>query len=216
LLLLLAGLMALASTAVQAQQRSPQAAPGNRRVPTAREAESPPVPGARPGQLSRRSVTFTPEREAAALAFLRLNRPELLPVLEDLQSSKPDEYQRAICDFFWTSETLAAIRQDDARLHELSLRTWQLEAQTHLLASQLAGQPADARLRAELQQAVEELVDAQLAASAHEVRRLEAQFRRAQDRHHRQAARRDELVRQRYDALSQAIEQSGQTQGENP
>jgi hypothetical protein len=206
-------------TAAQAQQRSPKAAPAGKRG-TARTPESSPLPGAR-ANVSRRSIVFTPEREAAALTFVRLNRPELLPVLEELKSRKLDEYERAICDYFWTSETLAAIRQDDPRRHELALRTWQLEAQTHLLASQLAGRPADAdRIRSELQEVVKQLVDVQIETSAHDLRRLEAQHRRAQDRHKRLEGRRDELVGERMDAISRAIESqttepSGSPKGES-
>lgn len=202
----------------QAQQRQPQAARNNQRTPAApREVESPPVAGARSAGVSRRNVTFTPEREAAALTFVRINRPELLEVLERLKGSNEAEYQRAICDFFWTSETLAGLRQDDARAYELALRAWRLEAQTHFLASQLAARPSEAQaLRDELEQTVQELVDAQIETSAYETRRLESQLRRAQDRHARLAQRREELVAERLAALSKAIGESKLQPQENP
>ncbi|MCI0359311.1 MAG: hypothetical protein L0211_12605 [Planctomycetaceae bacterium] len=206
-----------ASPAGHAQQRPPQGRPSNRGATPPRELESPPVAGIRVQGISRRSVTFTPEREAAALTFVRNNRPELLSVLENLNGSRPDEYQRAICDFFWTSETLAAIRQDDPKRHDLALRTWRLETYSHLLTSQLARRPADAeRLRAELEQTVQQLVDAQIDTSAYEVKRLEAQLRRAQDRHQRLAGRRPELILERMTALTQAIEQADSTSPKNP
>ncbi len=202
-LLLLAGFPCW-FTIVQAEPRAPKAAPSGKRGTV--RPESNPAAGAR-SNVSRRSIVFTPEREAAALTFVRLNRPELLLVLEELKARKADEYERAICDYFWVSETLAEIRQNDPRRHELALRTWQLESQTHLLASQLAARPANAdELRAELQEAVKQLVDVQIETSAYDVRRLEAQARRAQDRHKRLAGRRDELVTERMSALTQAID----------
>jgi hypothetical protein len=162
-------------------------------------------------------VTFTPEREAAALAFVRQNRPELDSVLADLKTRQPTEYQRAICDFFWASETLTLMRQEEPRRHDLALRAWQLESLVHYLASQLAGQPAEAgRLRGELELAVQQLVDVQIDTSAYEVERQETQLRRSQDRQKKLAARRDELVRERLNALSEAIEKSGSTAGRNP
>jgi hypothetical protein len=166
------------------------------------------VAGTRSVNVSRRSVQFTPEREAAALTFVRIHRPELLQVLERLKTSNEQEYQRAVCDFFWTSETLSRLRQDDPPGYELALRAWRLEALTHFLASQLAARPSEAEsLRTELEQTVQQLVDAQIESSAHEVRRIEAQHRRAQDRHARLAQRREELVTERLTALIKAIEQ---------
>ena len=215
---LLAGPAATATTAQPpsqqppSQQRPSQTRPAGKRGAAPREPEAAPLAPTRLPKAAPRSVTFTPEREAAALAFVQTHRSELLPVLEDLKTRQPAEYQRAICDFFWVSETLAAMRQDDPQRHDLALRTWRLETLTHLLTSQLAGQPADAeRLRIELEQSVQQLVDVQIETSAYDLKRQEAQLRRAQDRHQRLAERRDDLVRERLSALSQAIERSGST-----
>ncbi len=212
---LLLAVTAISTSAIHAQQRQP-ASSGRRgglpREPQVKSATSTRVPND-----SRRAVAFTPEREAAALAFVRLNQPELLGVLEALNAGKAGEYQRAIGDLFWTSERLATIRQEDRGRYELALKTWQLESHTHLLASQVANQPADAqRLRAELELAVGKLIDAQLESSAYEVKRLEAQLRRAQDRHKRLAASREELVRSRLGELDQIITQSAEAAGVNP
>jgi hypothetical protein len=210
--LALAALAVLVSTAV-AQQRVPQGASPNRRGTPRQSEPGLSSGGARLPKAAPRSVTFTPEREAAALAFVRNNRPELAPVLEQLQKSKPEEYRRAICDLFWTSEALAKLHDDDPRWHELALKTWKLESQTHYLASQLAGDPPDAaELRKELQQTVEQLVAAQIETSAYELKRQEAQTRRAQDRHKRLEGRRADVVRERMAALTQAIEQAGTQQ----
>ena len=203
-------------SAADAQQRGDtggglrgQPRPANKRNPTPRDAEAAPPAGMRLPKTAPRSITFTPEREAAALAFVATHRPELPPVLEDLKARQPSEYQRAICDFFWVSETLAAMRQADPQRHDLALRTWRLETLTHLLTSQLAGRPTDAeRLRTELAQAVQQLVDVQIETSAYDLKRQEAQLRRAQERHQRLADRRNDLVRERLGALEQAIEQT--------
>ena len=218
---LLVGLLLAAQAsswaAAQTQPRTPRATPSGRRGAAPREPEAREIAGARPVLATPRSITFTLEREAAALAFVRANGPELLPVLEDLKVRKQADYERAICDFFWTSETLAAIRQEDPGRYAVALRSWQLEARTHLLASQLAAQPSDAeKLRSELEQAVQQLVAAQIETSAYDLHRQEAQLRRAQERHQKLEAQRDELVRQRLAALSQAIDQLGAGQVDRP
>ena len=191
-----------------AQQRANPTRPAGKRGAGPRETEAAASPVTRLPKSAPRSITFTPEREAAALAFVATHRPELSPVLADLKTRQTTEYQKAICDFFWTSETLAAMRQDDPPRHDLALRTWRLETLAHLLTSQLAGQPADAqRLKSEMELTVQQLVDVQIETSAYDLKRHEAQLRRAQDRHQRLADSRDELVRERLNALSQAIDQ---------
>ncbi len=206
---------ALVATPAHAQRRTPNAR-------ASREPSQPSMPvgtpsAGRSGIIPRGRVTFTAEREAAALTFVRENRPELPAVLEDLKARQPAEYQRAICDLFWTSEMLADMRQGDAQRHDYALRSWQLESLAHLQAARLAGATGNIeQLQAELNQTVEQLVDAQIESSSYEVRRMEAQLRRAQDHHKRLAGRRDELVRERAAALSQAIEQSAIPPAENP
>jgi hypothetical protein len=173
-------------------------------------------PAAAPaGRIPRRAVTFTAEREAAALTFVRQNRPEVLEVLEDLKTRQRPDYERAICDFFWTSETLAGL---DKNRRTYALKTWQLETLCHLLAAQLAAQPAEAeRLRADLEQTVQQLVEAQIEESAYEIRQQEAQLKRAQGAQKRMESRRDELVRERLAAILKAVEQPAKPpRGSNP
>jgi hypothetical protein len=85
------------------------------------------------------------------------------------------------------------------------------------LTSELAGQPADAeRLRSELEQTVQQLVDVQIETSAYDLKRQEAQLRRAQERHQRLAGSKDELVRERLKVLMQAAEQPGTPEKSQP
>jgi hypothetical protein len=202
---LLMGALGLVWTAAQAQSR-----PADRASP--RERGQPARPGdaalaAQLGLIPRGKVTFTAEREAAALTFARQNRPELVDVLENLKAAQPTEYQRAMCDLFWTSEMLAALKQQDKQRYEYALRTWQLEALANLLAARLAGDPADAdQVKAELTQTVAQLVDAQLEESAYDIRRQESQLKRAQDRQKRLEGQREALVRERVDAMLKAIQ----------
>jgi hypothetical protein len=195
--------VALAATPASAQRR-PQNGSGARPQP-ARPADA--AQANRSGIIPRNRVTFTAEREAAALKFVEENRPELPAVLADLKARQPAEYQRAICDLFWTSEMLAAMRQDDPQRHELALRTWQLESLAHLQAARIAGAPENASLlQAELEQTVEQLVAAQLEESAYAVKRQEAQLKRSQERQKKLEARRAELVQERLSAIQQTIE----------
>lgn len=157
---------------------------------------------------------FTEEREAAALTFVRKNRPELLKMLEQLQVHNPGEYERAIRDLFRTSETLASIKQEDRGRYELALKAWQAETHAHLLMARLVQEQGDAgKAKGELKQAVEKLVDVQLEQVADQVRRLEAELERARRHHQDIKDRRDEIVRQQLETRLQAVKQQRSLRG---
>lgn len=153
-----------------------------------------------------RTVIFTEEREAAARTFVRKNCAGLDPVLEQLKTSKPAEYQQVICDLFRTVESFTALRQEDSQRYDLALRAWQLEAQTQLLAAELVGHPDEReRIKLEIRHAVEELADVQIEQAAYEVRKLEAKVRRAEGHRKQIEAKRNEFIKERTDAILQAV-----------
>ena len=150
---------------------------------------------------------FTEEREAAALTFVRKNRPELLKMLEQLKVRNPGEYQRAIPDLFRTSEMLASIKQQDPARYEFALKAWQAETHTHLLMARLVHQQGDAgQAKRELKQAVEKVVDVQLEQAADQVRRMEAELEQARRHYQELKNRRDDIVGQRMEVMLQAVE----------
>lgn len=200
---------AIVATAAHAQRGAPNGSAWRERNQPA--VPAPTAPAGRSGITPRARVIFTAEREAAALTFARDNRPELPAVLEDLKARQPAEYQRAICDLFWTSEMLTGIRQDDPKRHELALRTWQLESLANLQAARLpVAKDNVEQLQSELEQTVEQLVAAQLDESAYVVRRQEAQLKRAKDRQKRLEERRAELVQERLGSMLQMVKSAPQ------
>src|SRR5438132_8650434 len=80
-------------------------------------AKTPGQPAARDDKLP----TFTPEREAAALTFVRQHHSELADLLSELKTSNEAEYQRAIAELFRKSEQLADTQARDPRRYELEL-----------------------------------------------------------------------------------------------
>src|SRR5688572_7069950 len=63
--------------------------------------------------------TFTPEREAAALAFVSMHHAELQKVLNQLKAMQREEYESAIRQLFQTSEQLARLKDQDIQRYEL-------------------------------------------------------------------------------------------------
>src|SRR5688572_7698992 len=108
-----------------------------------------------------RQPAFTPEREAAALSFVKQHHPELQELLSQLKSSTRPEYRRAINELFLASERLAASQERDPLKYELDLRAWKIESRIRLLAARLAMTDNDL-LQGELKELLLEKVEVQL------------------------------------------------------
>jgi hypothetical protein len=164
-------------------------------------------PQGNPAPQSPPPPVFTEEREAAALTFVRKNRPELLAMLAGIKLRKPAEYQRAVGDLFRTSEMLTSVRQEDPGRYELALKGWQAEMHAGTLFARLVGQPDETKkVEAELRQAVEKVVELQIEQSAYQVRRMDGELERLRKQHQELQSRRAELVRERMAAMLQAVQ----------
>ena len=94
----------------------------------------PAVAPAKPAKAPERAP-LTPEREAAAITFVRQHHPELVDLLNQLKDSKPAEYQTAIRELFQTSERLAQLHEQDSQRYELELAAWKIKSRLQLLAA---------------------------------------------------------------------------------
>jgi hypothetical protein len=80
----------------------------------------------------------TPEREAAALMFVKRHHPQLAELLIHLEEQDKRQYQRAVRDLFRTSERLAQLQEREAERYELELRVWKIRSRIQLYSAQLA------------------------------------------------------------------------------
>jgi hypothetical protein len=120
---------------------------------------------------------FTPEREAAALSFVKQHHPELQDLLSPLKMGNRAEYRRAINELFLASERLAASQERDPAKYELDLRAWKIESRIRLLAARLAMTDNDL-LQEELKDLLLEKVDIQLEQQLLERQRVAARMER--------------------------------------
>ncbi|MBW3595656.1 MAG: hypothetical protein KY475_00110 [Planctomycetes bacterium] len=79
----------------------------------------------------------TPEREAAAMTFVRQHHAELVDLLRYLKDQQPAAYRQAILDLFRVSERLAQAQERDYDRYELELALWKAESRIELLAARL-------------------------------------------------------------------------------
>jgi hypothetical protein len=93
---------------------------------------------AKPGKAAKPTQGFTPEREAAALTFVRMHHAELAELLERLKTRRPQEYQKAIRELFRASERLASSQEQQPLRYELELQEWKLSSRIQLLVARMS------------------------------------------------------------------------------
>ena len=80
---------------------------------------------------------LTPEREAAAMTFVRQHHAELVDLLRYLKDEEPQAYRQAVLDLFRASERLAQAQERDYERYELELAIWKTESRIELLAARV-------------------------------------------------------------------------------
>jgi hypothetical protein len=125
-------------------------------APKPKTADSPPK-AAKPAERA----PLTPEREAAAITFVRQHHAELVDLLNQLKETKPTEYQTAIRELFQTSERLAQLREQDPQRYELELDAWKTKSRIQLLAAR-STMSGDKSLEDQLHAALNQQADIRL------------------------------------------------------
>ena len=125
---------------------------------------------------SKLPMSVTPEREAAALTFVKQHHPELAGLLVFLKKKMPKDYDKAARDLFRTSERLARLKDggDDKR-YRLELEFWQVRSRAQLLAARLKTRPDD-KLESELRKLLERQYELRLSQLEYDRDRAEARL----------------------------------------
>ncbi len=128
--------------------------------PKAKAADSKAAEAPKTVKPAERAV-ITPEREAAAITFVREHHSELVDLLNHLKETKPAEYQKAIRELFQTSERLAQLREQDPQRYDLELEAWKVKSRIQLLAAR-STMSGDKSLEEQLHSALSEQADIRL------------------------------------------------------
>ncbi len=78
---------------------------------------------------------MTPEREAAALDFVKSHHPELIALLDQLKAKDRRQYDVVVRDLFRTNERLATMQANDLPRYEIALQAWKLKSRIQVLAA---------------------------------------------------------------------------------
>ncbi|QDU97343.1 hypothetical protein [Lignipirellula cremea] len=119
-----------------------------------------------------RSFVVTPEREAAALSFVREHHKQLADLLVALERTNQREYKRAIRDLSRHCERMAQVRERDPRLYALELESWKSRSRIQLLVARLRMDESP-EFRQQLRDELEKLADQRLALLKHSQARLQ-------------------------------------------
>lgn len=112
-------------------------------------------------------AAFTPEREAAALAFVREHHAEVADLLDNLRKKRPEQYRRAARELFRASERVQQWQDRDPERYDLELRTWKINSRIQLLLARSTMSP-DMDVEAELKSLLAERIEVRLALRRHE------------------------------------------------
>jgi hypothetical protein len=169
---------------------------------TGARSKASPVPSKKSTIRTRagKAIAFTPEREAAALTFVRAHHPELASLLERLRPMNQGEYEQAIIDLFQISESLADLKQRDPNRYELGLEAWKARSRVELLTAQLASAPGP-ELESQLRQAVASQLDVELRQHRFDLEQARGRVLKIQDVVDRLESRHDALIESRVQGL---------------
>ena len=174
-------------------------------------SETKPAKSAKTGANGPTSA-FTPEREAAAMKFVREHHPEVADLLDHLRASRPDQYHRAARELFRASERVAQWKERDAARYELELKLWKINSRIQLLTARSTMSP-DMDIEAELKSLLAERVDTRLALRRHDREQLEKRLSAADADIARLSADKDAAVERQLAQVRQNIRANRQRVG---
>jgi len=144
--------------------------------------------GARPAPESRKGKKpvkpqqkLTPDREAAAMAFVRRHHPELADLLSTLKKTDARQYQRAINALSAAGRHLEELRQRSVERYERELREWKLRSRIQLLVAQIRMAPDKVALQQALRQALADQLELRQARLTEERERLADRLEKLDD-----------------------------------
>jgi hypothetical protein len=175
-------------------------------------AESPKAEKTAPSRRPRKAAAeaplpFTPEREAAALNFVRSHHSELVNLLEQLKSKDRRQYEVVVRDLFRTSERLSTMQQNDLPRYEIALQAWKLKSRIQVLAAR-ASLEDDPAILAELRAALDEQSNVRMQQLKYERDLLAERLHRAESALANFERDRSQQVDRQYEMLLKQIEKS--------
>ena len=146
-------------------------------------------------------ITPDPEREAAALSFVKQHHPELAELLTHLKESSPKEFERAIRDLYRASERLAQIQERDSISYELELGLWKARSRAQLLSARLHMADDDG-IRKELRATLTEEYDLRVRIAERDREKVSERVKALDEQIDRLRTQRDKTIENQFQSMT--------------
>ncbi|WP_372723452.1 hypothetical protein [Novipirellula sp.] len=136
--------------------------------------------GGKPSSDRSNPVTqIDPKLEAAAIALVNSQLPELEPLLDRLRANEPAQYHTAIRDLARSAKRLEAAKNRDPEIYEIESKLLQAQMHVKLLAAKL--KVRDRQIdRETLREAVATLIQTEIKRAEAEIRYTKQRIERTQ------------------------------------
>lgn len=133
-------------------------------------------------------------KESAAIRFVELHVPEMIPLLHHLKTTDQQRYEQEITDIYQITQLLKKIRSNEKR-HELELNLWVTQNKAQILVAQLSVSPQTVQPKAirqlrdlagtlvRLNKQILELREKEIESELADVRSVLESLRRNRDEH---------------------------------
>jgi len=153
---------------------------------------------------------LTPEREAAAIQFVREHHPELVDLLKGLKQTNAGQYQTAVRQLFQTSERLAKIHETDPPRYDLELSLWKIKSRIQLLAAR-SSMGRDPEIETQLRAALAEQAQVQLQEMQMDRDRVADRLKKLDASIEQFKSNRSKNIENQFDVLMRDIDRSRQS-----
>lgn len=140
------------------------------------------------------------DREQVAREFVQKHHPELLSVLDLLQSMKPREFEKAIRELAQTRQALESQQKNDPERAVLTLEAWKCRSRLSLLTANLARGSSPDVLR-DVREQLDRQVDIELKIARLDRARLEERRLKLEEQIDRLETQKSSLVENRFRRL---------------
>lgn len=126
------------------------------------------------------AVMPTPEQQVVIKEFVREHHPELVELLDRLESGRPAIYERAIKDVAKSHGRLMRIQKNTPNRYEAALELWKVRSRIHVASARVAVNDSPEH-RDQLRTLVEQQIELRIQQLKSEQQRAEQRMQRVQD-----------------------------------
>lgn len=146
-------------------------------------------------------IEISSAEQAAAMEFAKIHHPELFGLLEQLQKSRPDEFQKGIRDLHIQTQGIAKLKDRNPARYESQLEAWKLDSQIRVLVARWS-RSKEPELKAQVRTLLAERQQLRMKHIEQEEKRLQEQLRKLQEQKNAMSAPLEERVQKEWDQLA--------------